>query len=263
MMAARRLYVWACLTLVLAVAACSASDDGASGPFVDDDPQTGADAGSMGSDASTRPDAASAVDTEGGGGVAGECDPVAQDCTSDTSKCVLSLGVPVCIPTDPSDLDRQRPCEVGECATGLACVRATATATAARCQKMCEWADGAGCVVLGPEFECRSQISMTAWGVCVELEPICDPLAPDACSYDQSCQPFLRRTGAWEFRCRALGPSAEGQQCLGSCLPGFVCVSESQGIATCKRPCASNADCPPPSACAGQLDEPPLTFCTE
>ena len=75
---------------------------------------------------------------------------------------------------------------------------------------------------------------------------------------------FLRRTGAWEFRCRTAGQAAEGMMCGGGtgCQRGLACVNDN-GMATCKEYCQVDGDCTNPLTCTGMVPEPPFMFCDQ
>jgi hypothetical protein len=119
-----------------------------------------------------------------------------------------------------------------------------------------------GCDALPGEYECRTSITMSNWGACTELPPICNPYDQMPCDLTQACQPFLRRTGAWEFRCRTAGNADEGQPCGGGtgCMRGLACVTDN-GNATCKRYCMGDGDCTNPLTCSGTVPEPAFMFC--
>ena len=197
----------------------------------------------------------------------GTCNPVIQDCPGPHQKCTIDAVVqPVCIPIGTSSIARGLPCELGECASGLACVRPTETSTQSVCEKICDLSLGSGCAALGPDFDCRVRIDGTEWGACEQLPLQCDPLTQDPCTSEQACQPFLRRPGARDFRCQPAGPGQADERCDGTnpgCARGLVCVSERGGTATCEVICLNDADCASPLRCVGVVDDPPFHYCTQ
>ena len=267
MMNARRtfgsLLLIAAMPFAALPAACGNDDDS---PVQPGSPR---DAGSAIRDASQGPpDAATAAGDASitfDAGSAAECDPVEQNCTTANTKCVVDIGSgPACVPSTNEDAARAEPCEPGRCQSGLACVRLTDTATQSHCEKVCNLGTGVGCDALGTDFECRARIEGTAWGACQQLATACDPVTQMPCPDDEACQPFLRRTGAWDFRCRLAGPGDEADRCDGAnpgCARGLACVSAPNGEANCRTICQTNDDCLAPAQCAGLVEEPPFSYC--
>lgn len=191
------------------------------------------------------------------------CNPVTQSCDA-AEKCVVEGAEPGtrCIPDDGGAALGQ-PCEARRCERGLACARLTPEAVAA-CVRVCELGSGTGCEDLIPEHECRTRLTGTHWGACVELPPACDPYTQDPCGTAQACQIFVRRSGTREFRCQAAGSAAEGEVCgahLEPCARGLTCVADRAGNAVCRRFCQTNDDCPDMVQCRGAVEDPPFRFC--
>lgn len=250
--------------LFAAVVGCADAQSDESVPPLSD-AGTSLDLGVIAPDAATTSppsDASSFIDT----GSESACDPVLQNCPRPSEKCSVDFGPPQCAATAPSDRGLGQPCTPGACERGLACVLATETSTQAHCEVVCNLATGVGCARVGPDFECLDRIENTDWGACRELQPMCDPATQAPCTPSQACQPFLRRTGAWEFRCRVAGTGLAGDPCDGdnpSCVRGLACVSNRTGTAFCRLICQDNEDCMEPQQCVGIVDEPPFLFCTE
>lgn len=257
------------LLLTFGAAACNTAPP----PLIDDAgttadtgsvPDTGAEDAATGMDAGTGADGGMLVDA---GTIVDNCDPVEQSgCdTPPNTKCVIEGGLPgaECVPPSPNDVGLGEVCDGQACEAGLVCLRQSPTSTTGACRKACDLDTGAGCEGLGMEYECRTQISGTNWGACTELPPECDPYTQAPCEQDKACQPFLRRTGTWEFRCRTAGDKAEGAPCGGAlrCDRGLACVSDQSGNATCKKYCEGNADCTAPAMCTGVVPEPSFMFC--
>lgn len=229
------------------------------------------DAGSLNTaDASVNTDAGASVDAGAlgdAGAISDQCDPVTQsDCAPPATKCVVEGPMPGTACVEP--LADERPlgaaCEGRDCEAGLACALVSTTSTVGECVKVCDLVSGAGCERLGTEYECRTRLTGTNWGSCQELPPSCDPYTQTPCEADQACQPFLRRTGTWEFRCRAAGPGEEDALCGGAnpaCQRGLACVSTPQGSAFCRRICQVNTDCEDQRQCNGVVGEPPFMYC--
>lgn len=271
----RSLRLTPCLGLLLLAAACG-SGDADSADLSNNRNAGAADAGTFaGADAANAFDAGGLP--AGDAGVSGdasalpadECNPVDQTgCAPPDLKCVVEgpgSGTECVAPSE--ELPLGAACEGRDCAAGLACARSTTTATASVCVKVCDLESGQGCESLGPDFECRTRLTDTNWGACRELAPTCDPYSQAPCARDEACQPFLRRTGTWEFRCRAAGPGAEGEVCgpaaSGGCARGLACVSTRTGDAYCRVICEVNTDCPGMAQCNGVVSEPAFMYCSE
>lgn len=199
-----------------------------------------------------------------------DCNPIAQDCPPN-QKCTIENPVPMggaeCVPIG-NDVPIGGSCTGQDCEVGLACVRLSQTATASECVQVCDIAGGTGCERLGgqgEEYECRTAISGTNWGTCTLLPPLCNPYTQDPCEQDQACQPFLRRTGDWELRCRPAGNAGISESCGSGvrCQRGLACISDPNGVAACQQICETNADCPGTSTCSGSVNAPPFSYCTE
>jgi hypothetical protein len=252
----------------------------------DDEPApNGGDTGVDGADSATGEDAGAddtgAADTgndtgvnpgDGGpndSGIPDECNPVDQTgCdTPPETKCVIEGGAPgtECVQPSPNDVMLGDPCTGQDCAAGLVCLRDAQTSTQAHCRTVCDLDSNVGCEALPGEYECRTAITMSNWGTCTELPPICDPYQQTPCEPDQACQPFLRRTGAWEFRCRTAGPVGEGMPCDANnrCQRELACVNDDQGNAACKRYCQDDNECTPPLTCSGQGRQLDFMFCNQ
>lgn len=220
----------------------------------------GTDGGTNGPDSGVMP-------TPDAGTVVDNCDPVNQTgCdTPPNTKCVIEGGNPgaECVPPSPNDVGLGEVCDGQACEAGFVCLRQSQTSTIGACRKACDLTTGDGCETLGMEYECRTQISGTNWGACTELPPLCDPYTQAPCEQAQACQPFLRRTGTWELRCRTAGEGAEGAPCGGAarCQRGLACVSDTSGNAACRKYCELNDDCTAPAMCTGTVPEPPFMFC--
>lgn len=198
------------------------------------------------------------------------CDPVTQlDCPMSGQKCVVEgpVGGTQCTDADPADFPLGAACEGRDCEAGLACVHATTTSTASECVKVCDFMSGDGCEGLPGDFECRDRLNGSNWGACSELPPICNPYTQAPCDAALACQPFLRRTGVWEFRCRAAGDGQAGAPCgPGSgttCARSLACVSSRTGAAFCQKICEVNTDCENQAQCSGVVSEPPFMHCSE
>lgn len=255
------------LALALVGAACSSEEATPSLP----DASVPADGstldGSTTTDSGVHADAAVADDAST---IVDDCDPVAQTgCTAPDTKCVVEnpepMGGTLCVPPG-TDVALDGLCTGGDCQPGLACVRTSSVAST--CQQVCNFGTGTGCAALGDEFECRTRLTDTNWGVCLRLPPTCDPTTQAPCGPSLACGPYLRRSGAWEFRCRSAGTQAEGQACGssggGDCARGLACVrSQVTGQAACRKYCDTNSDCTAPTTCAGSVPEPAFMYCVE
>lgn len=221
------------------------------------------------SDAGLDPsDAAPANDA----GVMDQCNPLEQlGCPAPESKCVVEgLTGAECAETSPDDRSLGQGCRGRDCLPRLACARPTETSTQATCVQICDVATGAGCEALVPEHECRIRLDGTNWGACAELPPACDPLTQAPCSPAEACQPFLRRTGAREFRCRRAGTGQERDACDLTtqvvCGRTLACVATLEGEAFCRKICdpdRGNEDCTGAQQCIEEVVEPPFTYCAE
>jgi hypothetical protein len=218
---------------------------------------TTADAGSS-LDASARPDT----------GIIDNCNPVQQTgCDGGASKCVIEnvdAGAGAsCYATSPNDLTFGAVCKPADCAAGLACVK---TSTLATCVKLCDvYGNGAGCESLGNDYECFAVVQGTNWGSCVKLSAACQPVSEVPCTATEACEPILRRTGTWEFRCEPAGTASDGQLCgqsaMGTgCQRGLVCIQSPNMPATCHRYCSMDSQCTP-QKCIGTVNNPPFNFC--
>lgn len=243
-------------------------------------PANPADGGPGGEDAGELPDAGGGGNDGGAPnadaalpdtGVIDNCDPLAQSgCTAPETKCVIepdqqNAGAH-CVPPG-NDVGLGEACMGEDCLAGLACVR-TSSATA-ECVQVCNVANGAGCEVLGENYDCRTRIIGTNWGACSELPPECDPLTQAPCPLDQACSTFVRRNDMREFRCREAGPATEGMPCGSSangaqCIRTNVCVlDQATSTAVCRKFCDSNDDCTAPNTCIGVVSNPPFQFCDQ
>lgn len=198
------------------------------------------------------------------------CNPVEQTgCANAGDKCVVEgpAAGTECVPPSSADLALGATCQGQDCAAGLACARATATSSVSTCVKVCDLTSGDGCEPLGADYECRTRLTGTNWGSCGALPPVCDPYTQNPCGRDEACQPFLRRAGTWEFRCRLAGPGVEGVACGpgsdASCARGLACVSSPSGAAFCRRICQVNTDCANVAQCNGAVSEPAFMYCNE
>jgi hypothetical protein len=230
--------------------------DAAAGPT---DAALAIDAGvSIHADAGASPD---------GGAPADQCDPVTQQgCVAPAIKCVVEGPAPgaACVEPGADEQALGDPCAGRDCEAGLACALVSTTSTISECVKVCDLTSGAGCEALGLDYECRTRLTGTNWGACQELPPTCDPYSQAPCAAAEACQPFLRRTGTWEFRCRAAGLGEEDAACGGSnpaCQRGLACVSTPRGAAFCRRICQLNTDCANQRQCNGVVSEPPFMYC--
>lgn len=258
------------LGLALSVAACGAEApaSGARDGGAADASAVAADSGASISDAGMQVPAGDAGASADAGPL-DECDPVDQTgCTAPESKCVVEgpSEAAACVAPGPADLPLGAPCQGRDCIAGLACVRESAGSADSVCVMVCNFESGEGCEALGPEFECRTRLSQTRWGACQQLPLVCDPYDQSPCEADEACQPFLRRTGIWEFRCRAAGTGTEGEICgpgNPACARGLACVSSRTGAAVCRKICQLNQDCPNMAQCNGMVSEPPFMYCSE
>ncbi len=250
--------------LILLLAACSEAeppsapaDAGASvsdAAVIFSDAGVPADASLPGDGGLQRPDSGAAVD---------QCDPLLQNCP-DPDKCVVEGGAATqCVAPRSDEQSLGDACMGRDCERGLACVRLVQTSTSGQCVKICDLNTGDGCDGLGDDYECRTRITGSNWGACSLLPPLCDPYTQDPCAADRACQPFVRRNGTWEFRCRLAGTATEGEACGASapCARELACVSDRSGNAACRRICQANTDCTGTSQCVGVVDEPPFMYC--
>ncbi len=225
-------------------------------------------------DAGMLADAAAAQDgavaRDAGAPISDVCDPVAQSgCPMSSQKCVVEgpVGGTQCVEADPTDLPQGAACEGRDCEAGLSCARGSTTSTTSHCVKVCDFASGDGCEALPGDFECRDRLSGTNWGACSELPVVCDPYTQAPCDAALACQPFLRRTGVWEFRCRTAGNGLAGEPCgPGSgtiCARSLACVSSRTGAAFCRKICQVNMDCENQAQCSGVVSEPSFMHCSE
>lgn len=261
------------LTLLIAVAGCGAEsqDIAPPGPVSDAGSVFVPDAGSSAPGDAAFPSADAGQGSIADGGLpVDQCDPVTQSgCGGQAAKCVVEGPAPgaTCVSRPDDELGLGDACEGLDCAPGLACARETDTATVSRCVQVCHFESGNGCEPLGEDFECRARLSGTNWGACRALPAACDALSQAPCDRSEACQPFLRRSGSREFRCREAGLGEEGQACgtqadVG-CQRGLACVSTREGAAFCRRICETNADCANRAQCAGVVNEPPFMYCRE
>jgi hypothetical protein len=263
---------------LLLYAALLAACDSAPAPAVDagnGGEDAGADAGQVDDDGGAA-DGAVDGDAGAGGDAAGrdtgmvivdECSPLDQSgCDPQDEKCVIEGGAPgaECAPTSPNDVGFGDPCTGADCQAGLVCLRDAVTSTESHCRQACDLDTNMGCDALPGEYECRTSITMSNWGACTLLPPTCDHYTQAPCEPDEACQPYLRRTGAWEFRCRTAGMAGEGMPCGANnrCERGLACVNEN-GMAACKRYCMADDDCTSPLTCTGTVAEPPFNFCDD
>ncbi len=205
-------------------------------------------------------DAAAPVDT---------CNPLEQSgCAHAGDKCVVEGPnmYAECVPPTSADLPLGAACEGRDCEAGLACALLSSTSSVSACVKICDLTSGRGCDALGPDYECRTRLTGTNWGSCGLLPELCDPYTQQPCARDEACQPFLRRTGTWEFRCRAAGPGSEGAPCgpgsNAACARELACVSSPSGAAFCRRICQVNTDCVDMAQCSGAVSEPAFMYCS-
>lgn len=245
-------------SLCVGLAACGVDEDGSTvrEPASDAGFIPSADAGIPPGDAGVASDL---------GRPAPPCDPLTGSGCTPGMTCTLVAG-PECAPAEANPAPIGASCRPGDCGPGLVCATTSATAAVGRCFQVCDLDTGVGCEALGDEVECRLQIGDPRFGACVALPPPCNPYARQPCeSPGQACQPFLRRTGVRELRCREAGPQLAGDPCgprVGECAAGTACVAEPDGsAATCRRYCELNADCPPPEQCTGEVEEPRFGFC--
>jgi hypothetical protein len=220
------------------------------------------DSGGNPTDSGNNPDTGNPADS----GILDECNPVDQTgCdTPPQTKCVVEGGSPgaECVEPSPNDVGLGEECTGEDCDPGLACIRDAQTSTLSHCRNVCNLDTNVGCEALGAEYECRTSITQSNWGACTMLPPTCDPLTQAPCDANQACQPFLRRTGTWEFRCRTAGNQAEGDVCGGNnaCARELACVNQN-GMPSCVRFCDEDMDCTNPLTCTGTVTEPPFNFC--
>jgi hypothetical protein len=239
--------------------ACSSTSapvlqDSGIGPDVG--PQDGSIADAAGAFDAGRPDT----------GVVDRCNPLTQSgCTAPATKCAVdtsSTGA-TCIEPHGSDIALGGHCHGGDCKPGLACIMTTTSTTV--CEKLCDvYGSGAGCEMLGNDFECLARITGTNWGHCVELPPTCDRMTQAPCLPSQACTPILRRTGTWEFRCEPAGNQGDGQPCgpsAGQCSRGYVCIASMQGPTACRSYCSTDQDCAMGEKCIGTVSDPPFKYC--
>ncbi len=262
------------LLLYAALVACNTAPP----PSLNGDTGTGSDSGMGGDDAGTGADAATG-DT-GVGGDAGNapdtgvtiidvCDPVDQTgCNNDPdTKCVIEGGNPgtECVPPSPNDKTFGDSCTGQDCEAGLVCLRDATTATTAHCRRACNRTTNVGCEPLGTEYECRTMVTQSNWGACTMLPPLCDPYTQAPCVAAEACQPFLRRTGTWEFRCRIAGAAGIGDPCGPgtACGRGLACIIDNATQATaCREYCMNDGDCTAPASCTGTVPDPAFMFCS-
>lgn len=242
---------------LLAALICACGDDAPS--F---DANLRPDAGSAPQDASVGLDAGLPRDAAGGNPA---CDPLDGTGCPSLRVCAYEDGGPVCSPLPADPLGLGAPCDEGRCGTGLVCAT-TSPVAPATCFQLCALDTGDGCEQLGQEFECRLRLDTSRYGACLRLPVLCNPFTRKPCDGDdQACQPFLRRSGAREFRCQPAGSVEPGEACgprAGTCVSGSACVGEPNGrSAVCRRYCEVNADCPAPQQCTGIVDEPPFGYC--
>lgn len=242
----------------------SAGDGGVGDP----DAAAGAADAGLAVDAGSSPADGSVAGPDAGAPLNDLCDPVTQTmCVAPTTKCVVENPTPgggtLCVEPG-NDVALGGMCTGADCVAGLACVGA---ATGSVCMQVCDFqGDGSGCEPLGNEWECRTRLTGTNWGACTELPPLCDYLTQDPCAADRACGPLLRRTGQYEFRCRAAGTQGEGASCGssggGDCQRELVCVRDPRtNQAACKRYCDTNDDCTAPQTCAGSVSDPAFMYC--
>ena len=199
-----------------------------------------------------------------------DCNPITQDCPP-ADKCVVENPVPLtgaeCVPQG-NDFAFGEECTGQDCEIGLVCVRSQ-TSTTSSCMQICDLAVGTGCEGLGgqtgDEYECRTRLTGTNWGACTQLPPVCNPYTQDPCGQDEACQPFLRRTGDWDLRCRPAGNAGISESCGSDvrCQRGLACISNPAGVAACRQICELDADCGGMATCTGAVNEPPLSYCVE
>ncbi len=200
-----------------------------------------------------------------------QCDPVAQTgCTAPATKCVVegpnTAAGTRCVTPGPNESAFEEECMGRECIAGLACVRESSTSTVSRCAQVCDVATAVGCESLGPDYDCNTRISGSNWGACTKLPPLCNPYDQNTCAGDQACQPWVRRDGTWEFRCRERGTGQAGELCTTGnprCDRGLACVRTTDGTAFCRQYCETNTDCVAPAQCAGNVANPPFMYCAE
>lgn len=220
------------------------------------------DAGAEYRDGSVARDAGTPVD---------QCDPVAQTgCSPPATKCVVegpnTAAGTRCVTPGPNESAFEEECMGRECEAGLACVRESSTSTTSRCAQVCDVATAVGCESLGPDYDCNTRISGSNWGACTKLPPLCNPYDQDTCAVAEACQPWVRRDGTWEFRCRERGTGQEGALCTSGnprCDRGLACVRATDGTAFCRKYCETNDDCVAPAQCAGNVANPPFMYCAE
>ena len=240
------------------------------------DPRKGSRAGDAEArDAGTRFDAARGSQDGGpspaiAGAIVDLCDPVSQvGCTSPESKCVIEGGTGTkCVAHSTNDGTGGVSCEGRDCRPGLACALPTETSTQATCVQICDLTTGAGCETLNVDQECRTRLEGTNWGACAALEPECDPITQAPCTLSQACQPFLRRSGAWAFRCRRSGSGQEDDACDSTtqvvCARTLACVATPDDRAFCRKICdptRGNEHCTGTRQCIQRVAEPPFMFC--
>lgn len=198
-----------------------------------------------------------------------QCDPLAQSgCNPPASKCVVEGPVAGtrCITPDDDDVDIDEVCMGRDCVAGLACVRESTTSTISRCVKVCDVENAVGCESLGADYDCTVRISGSNWGACQLLPPLCNPYDQTACDAEEACQPWLRRDGTFEMRCRDRGTGKAGDLCTTGnprCDRGLACVRTTDGNAFCRQYCQTNTDCAPPDQCIGAVPSPPFMYCAE
>lgn len=187
---------------------------------------------------------------------AGECDLVAQDCT--TGKCTYvregSQTYRRCV--SAGTVSEGGACQTNDpgpdgtfydtCKAGLYCTPQTDGSFA--CRKFCYGGDACGapqdCV-----HELRFTGSTELPRVCDVPGPTCDPLAP-ACADTLGCYPSTKSGSV----CVATGTTADGQDCTYSndCRPGSACV-RSGTLQACRPLCRSPSGSP---ACSSGQCEP-------
>jgi hypothetical protein len=147
------------------------------------------------------------------------------------------------------------PCQKStDCAPGHACVRYSPPV----CEKLC--VDDAGCAA---GYHC-SEPATCAGGstplgrTCHKDPPACSgetPAGTAMCGPGMNCLQVGAACLPLKFGCRPAGTVGEGSPCKGTldCMSGIVCVGDSAGLATCRRLCATNADCLEGRLCSGRF----------
>jgi len=158
-----------------------------------------------------------------------------------------------CVPLDGDPVGLGEPCQaegsflsgIDDCEAGLWCGPDAAEGQRTlqgTCKQLCNAGpcpEGTTCVVPGAVFV----------GVC---EPLCDPLAPDACPAGQACMP-----AGFAFACHVAAYESVESDCVAhsQCAPGSACLGAAQceGDSCCADLCdLSEPVCPSGQTCIDQ-----------